>query len=53
MNAPLYEHIRKSPESVTLDEKPQGGFHRRYKYSGGKAGCAEFGVEQANAGDAT
>jgi hypothetical protein len=44
MNAPLPEHIRKSLETVTLDENPQRGFRRRHKYGGGEAGCG-FGVE--------
>ena len=50
MNAPLPEHIRKSLETVTLDEKPQRGFHRRYKYPDSAAGCAVFVVELASKG---
>ena len=52
MNAPLPEHIRKSLETVTLDEKPQSGFHRRYKYPGSAAGCAVFVIELVSKGDA-
>ena len=52
MNAPLPEHIRKALETVTLDEKPQSGFHRRYKYSDSEAGCAVFVVELASKGGA-
>jgi hypothetical protein len=50
MNAPLPEHIRKSLESVTLDENPLGGFRRRHKYLGGEADCAGFGVELTTLG---
>jgi len=45
MNAPLPEHIRKALETVTLDEKPQSGFHQRYKYPGSEAGCAVFVIK--------
>lgn len=47
MNAPLPEHIRKSLETVTLDENPQRGFRRRHKYPDGEAGSAGFGVEHS------
>jgi hypothetical protein len=46
MNAPLPEHIRKALETVTLDEKPRSGFHRRYKYPDSKAGCAVFVIKR-------
>ena len=52
MNAPLPEHIRKSLETVTLDENPQSGFHRRYKYPDSVAGCAVFGFELFSKGGA-
>ena len=52
MNAPLPEHIRKALETVTLDEKPQSGFHRRYKYADSAAGCAVFVAELAGEGGA-
>jgi hypothetical protein len=51
MNAPLPEHIRKSLETVTLDENPQSGFHRRYKYSDGAA-VYVFGLELFAMGEA-
>ena len=50
MNAPLPEHIRKALETVTLDEKRRSGFHRRYKYPDGEAGCAVFGVKLSRDG---
>ena len=52
MNAPLPEHIRKSLETVTLDEKPRSGFHRRYKYPGSTAVRAVVGVKHLGNGAA-
>ena len=52
MNAPLPEQIRKSLETVTLDENSQRGFRRRHKYPDSEAGCAVFGVEPASQGAA-
>lgn len=51
MNAPLPEHIRKALETVTLDEKPQCGFHRRYKFSGSEAGCTVFVSQLSSNGE--
>ncbi|HRN76637.1 hypothetical protein [Ottowia sp.] len=47
MNAPLPEHIRKALETVTLDDNPRRGLHRRYKCADGAAGRSGFGVEHA------
>ena len=53
MNAPLPESIRKALESVTLDDKPQGGLRRSHKYSlDGAAGQSGLDVERAHIAEA-
>ncbi|MBK6866772.1 MAG: hypothetical protein IPG98_02150 [Burkholderiales bacterium] len=51
MNAPLPEHIRKALETVTLDDNPHRGLHRRYKYAGGAAERTGLGVERVGKGE--
>jgi hypothetical protein len=47
-----FSQSREALETVKPDENSQSGFQRSYKYPGGEAACAVFGVELFKTGGA-